>query len=86
MKKYLSYILLIIEAVAIFALCMNAAKKKANHWNAETAIPDEMQLTIADEVSVLDFSLLVVVFVPVHYLQFDRHNLYKTKIKKSQKQ
>lgn len=57
MKKYISYILLIIEAVAIFALCMNAAKKKAEHWYVQPIIPDGMQLTIADEVSVLDFSV-----------------------------
>jgi len=57
MKKYITFILLIIEAVAIFALCVNATKKKANHWNAETAIPDGMQLTIAKEASVLDFSI-----------------------------
>ena len=57
MKKYISFILLIIEAFAILALCMNAAKKKADHWYAQTVIPDGMQLTIADEVSVLDFSV-----------------------------
>lgn len=57
MKKYISYILLIIEAVAIFALCMNAAKKKAEHWYVQPIIPDGMLLTIADEAAVFDFSI-----------------------------
>jgi hypothetical protein len=57
MKKYISYILLIIEAVAIFALFINAAKKKTDHWYAQIVIPEGMLLTIADEASVLDLSL-----------------------------
>lgn len=57
MKKCLSIILLIVEAVGIFFVCSNIAKKKANHCHAEVIIPEGMLLTIADEVSVLDLSI-----------------------------
>lgn len=57
MKKCLSIILLIVEAVGIFFVCSNIAKKKANHYHAEVIIPEGMLLTVNDEISIPELSL-----------------------------
>lgn len=50
MKKNISIVFLIIEIVCIFVAFYISYKRKADHWYTPILIPDNMQLTLTDDV------------------------------------
>ena len=49
MRKTVSYIFLIIETLCIFLAFYVPYKRKADHWHEQIIIPDNMQLTLAED-------------------------------------
>ena len=49
MRKTVSYIFLIIETLCIFIAFYVPYKRKADHWYEPIIIPDNMQLTLAED-------------------------------------
>ena len=84
MKKIMIYSLLLIDIIGIFLICFVSAKNKANHCGAVIEIPEGMQLTVNNNVSVDDEEILILsdtVIVP-QMIQNDAVYFYDDKSNK----